>query len=52
MGVAFKGKSEVDVRKVEVMRALRMTGKTIDEVTFSIPRNKVSCQICVWSGRS
>jgi WD40 repeat protein len=42
MGVAFKMKSEVDVKKVEVMKALRMTGKTIEEVTFSIPRNKVS----------
>lgn len=42
MGVSFKRKTEADVRKVEIMKALRMTGKTIEEVTFSIPRNKVS----------
>lgn len=42
LGVAFLGKTSVDVRKVEVARALRLTGKSIEEVSFTIPRNKVS----------
>lgn len=41
LGVAFLPKRMVDVRKVEVTRALRLTAKTMEEVTFSIPRNKV-----------
>lgn len=41
LGVAFFPKRVVDVTKVEVMRALRLTAKTIEDVTFSIPRNKV-----------
>jgi hypothetical protein len=42
LGVAFLDKRMVDVKKVEVMKALRLTGRLIEEVSFSIPRNKVS----------
>ena len=41
LGLAFFPKRAVDVKKVEVARTLRLTGKTIEEVSFSIPRNKV-----------
>ena len=44
LGVAFFNKTMVDVKKVEVARVFRLTAKvirTIDEVSFSIPRNKV-----------
>lgn len=41
VAVAFLPKRVVDVRKVEVAKALRLTAKTLEEVTFSIPRNKV-----------
>ncbi|KAL1411200.1 hypothetical protein Q8F55_002151 [Vanrija albida] len=40
LAVVLLPKTAVDVRKVEVARALRLTAKTIEEVTFSIPRNK------------
>lgn len=40
LAVVLLPKTVVDVRKVEVARALRLTAKTIEEVTFSIPRNK------------
>ena len=46
LGLAFFPKRTVDVKKVEVAKALRLTSKTIEEVTFSIPRNKVS--LCVF----
>lgn len=42
LGVAFLPKRVLDVRKVEVMRVLRLTARTMEDVTFSIPRNKVS----------
>ena len=42
LSVAFLPKRLVDVKKVEVMRGLILTAKTIEEVTFSIPRNKVN----------
>jgi hypothetical protein len=42
LGVAWMPKTEVDVRKVEIMRALRLTSRAIEEVAFSIPRNKAS----------
>lgn len=42
LGLAFFGKGLVDVKKIEVAKALRLTGKTIEEVVFTIPRNKVS----------
>ena len=42
VAVAFLPKRVVDVKKVEVGKALRLTAKTLEEVTFSIPRNKVS----------
>ena len=41
LGLAFFSKRLVDVKKVEVAKALRLTAKTIEEVTFTIPRNKV-----------
>lgn len=41
LGLAFFPKRMVDMKKVEVAKALRLTGKTIEEVSFSIPRNKV-----------
>ena len=47
LGVAFYPKAKVDVKKVEVMRALRLTGKLIEEVSFTIPRNKVSKSVAV-----
>jgi len=31
----------VDVRKVEVLKALRLTTKTVEEVSFKVPRQKV-----------
>ena len=45
LGVAFWPKRLVDVKQVEVAKALRVTAKvirTIEEVSFSIPRNKAS----------
>lgn len=41
LGVAWFPKRMVDVRKVEVGKALRLNAKSIEEVSFSIPRNKV-----------
>jgi hypothetical protein len=43
LGLAFFSKRSLDVKKVEVAKALRLTAKTIEEVTYTIPRNKVSC---------
>lgn len=40
LGVAFFPKRMVDVRKVEIGRALRLTTKTMEVVSFCIPRNK------------
>lgn len=40
LGIAFLPKQEVDVKKVEVTKALRLTARTIEEVSFTIPRNK------------
>ncbi|KAK8869948.1 hypothetical protein IAR55_000517 [Kwoniella newhampshirensis] len=40
LSVAFLPKRMVDVKKIEVAKALKLTAKTIEEVTFSIPRNK------------
>ncbi|OCF44702.1 actin cross-linking [Kwoniella heveanensis CBS 569] len=40
VGVAFMPKRLVDVKKVEVAKALRLTAKTLEEVSFTIPRNK------------
>lgn len=40
LGVAFFPKRMVDIKKVEVGRALRLTARSIEEVSFSIPRNK------------
>jgi WD40 repeat protein len=42
VGVCWLPKRTVDVKRVEVARVLRLTGKTMEEVSFSIPRNKVS----------
>lgn len=41
LGLTFFPKAALDVKKVEVAKALRLTAKTIEEVTFTIPRNKV-----------
>ena len=41
LGIAWWNKAQVDVKKVEVARCLRLTGKTMEEVLFRIPRNKV-----------
>lgn len=40
LGVAFFPKRLVDVKKVEVAKVLRLTAKAIEEVSFTIPRNK------------
>ncbi|KAK4689936.1 coronin-7, partial [Tremellales sp. Uapishka_1] len=40
LGVRFLQKKAVDVRKVEIGRCLRLTAKTLEEVSFTIPRNK------------
>ncbi|WVQ98469.1 hypothetical protein IAU59_005595 [Kwoniella sp. CBS 9459] len=40
VGAVFMPKRMVDVKKVEVVKALRLTAKTLEEVTFTIPRNK------------
>jgi WD40 repeat protein len=40
LGVAFFSKRLVDVKKVEVAKTLRLTSKAIEEVSFTIPRNK------------
>jgi WD40 repeat protein len=40
LGVSFFPKRMVDIKKVEVARVLRLTAKSIEEVGFSIPRNK------------
>lgn len=45
LGVAWFSKKMLDVTKVEMMRALRLTGKTIEELSFTIPRNKVRSTI-------
>ncbi|OXB39193.1 actin cross-linking [Cryptococcus neoformans] len=36
----FLPKRMVDMKKVEVAKALRLTAKTLEEVSFTIPRNK------------
>lgn len=41
LGFALFPKRMVDVKKVEVAKGLRLTAKTLEEVSFSIPRNKV-----------
>lgn len=41
LGVFWLPKLVVDVKKVEVAKVLRLTAKTMEEVSFSIPRNKV-----------
>jgi hypothetical protein len=41
LSVFWLPKRMVDVRKVEVGKVLRLTAKTMEEVSFSIPRNRV-----------
>ena len=41
LGVSYLPKKVVNVTKVEVAKALRLTARSIEEVSFSIPRNKV-----------
>lgn len=40
LAVAFFPKTAVDVAKVEVAKCLRLTARSIEEVSFTIPRNK------------
>ncbi|WVQ77976.1 hypothetical protein IAT38_000057 [Cryptococcus sp. DSM 104549] len=40
LSVGFLPKRLVDLKKVEVAKALRLTAKTLEEVSFTIPRNK------------
>ena len=40
LGVAFFPKAIMDVKKVEVARALRLNAKSLEDVSFTIPRNK------------
>ncbi|KAL7409785.1 hypothetical protein BDY24DRAFT_418504 [Mrakia frigida] len=40
-GFAFLPKRKVDARKVEVLKALMLTSKTVEEVSFRVPRSKV-----------
>jgi hypothetical protein len=42
LGLSFFPKKMVDIKKVEVGKALRLNAKSIEEVSFTIPRNKVS----------
>ena len=39
--LSFLPKSSVDVRRVEVARAMRLTSNSIEPVTFRVPRLKV-----------
>ncbi|KAL7422175.1 hypothetical protein Q5752_002820 [Cryptotrichosporon argae] len=41
LGLCFAPKTECNVRKVEVARALRLTAKTVEEVTFAVPRHRI-----------
>ncbi|WRT66968.1 uncharacterized protein IL334_003933 [Kwoniella shivajii] len=40
LGLVFLPKRTVDVKKVEIAKCLRLTAKTMEVVSFSIPRNK------------
>ncbi|WVQ71408.1 hypothetical protein IAR50_000944 [Cryptococcus sp. DSM 104548] len=40
VGVVWLPKRMVDLKKVEVGKALRLTAKALEEVSFTIPRNK------------
>jgi hypothetical protein len=40
LGVAFFPKRLADVKKVEIAKVFRLTAKAIEEVSFTIPRNK------------
>ena len=40
LGISFFPKRLVDVKKVEIAKVLRLTAKAIEEVSFTIPRNK------------
>lgn len=42
VGFAFLPKARVDVKAVEIVRALRLTQKEVEVVSFTIPRAKVS----------
>ena len=39
--LSFLPKSSVDVRKIELRRAMRLTSNSIEPVTFRVPRIKV-----------
>ncbi|BEJ15558.1 hypothetical protein CspHIS471_0501630 [Cutaneotrichosporon sp. HIS471] len=40
LGVAFFPKSSLDITKVEVAKCLRLTSRSVEQVTFSVPRNR------------
>lgn len=40
LAVAFFPKTSLDVRKVEVAKCLRLTSRSVEEVTFTVPRNR------------
>jgi hypothetical protein len=52
LGLSFFPKKWVDVKKVEVAKALRLTAKSIEEVSFTVPRNKVGLASCHVQNRS
>lgn len=45
-GFAFLSKARNDVRAVEVLHALRLTPHTVEVVSFSVPRARVSPPFC------
>ena len=47
VGFAFMPKAHVDVKAVEIVRALRLTQKEVEVVSFTIPRAKASLYLTV-----
>jgi coronin-7 len=46
-GLDFLPKIDVDVRKVEVARAVRLARRDVELVTFTIPRARVRSPFCI-----
>ena len=42
-GLAFLPRNVLDVRKVEVARAWRLTNNSVEPVSFTVPRVRVGC---------
>ena len=42
-GLAFLPRNVLDVRNVEVARAWRLTNNSVEPVSFTVPRVRVSC---------